>query len=267
MKKKTVVISFVLLFCIMLALPVHAAEHPSRVVDRADLLTQREETDLLNVLDEISERQQVDIVVVTVDSLNGKSAMAYADDFYDDNGYGFGADHDGILLLVSMEKRDYWITTTGYGISAFTDAGIDYMEEMFVPALSDGAYARAFETYAELCDDFLTQAKTGRPYDRGNLPKAPFNVFGSIVISLIVGFVIAFLVMNTMKNELKTVRAQVAANNYVKKNSLNVTVKRDLFLYSTMRRTPRPKNTSSGGGSRTHSSSSGRSHGGGGGKF
>ena len=98
-----------------------------RLVDDAGLLSDSEEEELLGELDEISERQEFDVAVVTVNSLEGKTAEAYADDFYDYHGYGFGTDHDGILLLVSMEARDWHITTTGYGITAFTDAGIEYI--------------------------------------------------------------------------------------------------------------------------------------------
>ena len=98
-------------------------QEKTRVVDMADLLSDSEESSLLFKLDEISERQQFDVVVVTVGSLDGKTPTAYADDFYDYNGYGFGAEYDGVLLLVSMEERDWRISTCGYGITALTDAG------------------------------------------------------------------------------------------------------------------------------------------------
>lgn len=52
-----------------------------RLVDRAVLLSELEEEELEARLDEISERQQADVVVVTVNSLDGKSAQDYADDF------------------------------------------------------------------------------------------------------------------------------------------------------------------------------------------
>ena len=56
-------------------------------MDNAGLLTDSEQSELLDKLDEISERQQVDIVVVTTDSLNGKTPEAYADDLYDNNSH------------------------------------------------------------------------------------------------------------------------------------------------------------------------------------
>ena len=239
----------------------------TRVVDMADLLDNSEEAALLSMLDEISIRQELDVVVVTVNTLDGKTPMDYADDFYDYNGYGFGENRDGVLLLVCMEDRDWRISTSGYGITVFTDAGIEYISEKFLPDLSDGNYADAFTTYAEHCDEFITQARTGEPYDTNNLPKEPFNVFTSLLISLAVGILVSLIVTGKMKGKLKTVRMQPAAEEYVRKGSMLVTESSDLFLYSHVDRRAKSKDDDSGGGSSTHTSSSGSSHGGGGGKF
>ncbi|MGN0307554.1 MAG: TPM domain-containing protein [Lachnospiraceae bacterium] len=240
---------------------------PSRLVDMADLLSESEEKELLSQLNEISERQKLDTVVVTVNTLDGKTPMEYADDFYDYNGYGFGEENDGILLLVSMEDRDWWISTTGYGITVFTDAGIDYIAESFLPKLSDGDYATAFMTYAQLCDEFITQAKNGPSYDNGNLPKIPFDFGLNLIIAIVVGLVVAFITTSIMKGQLKSVRFKATATDYLKRDSMKITQSKDLFLYKNVSRSERPKESSSSGGSSTHTSSSGSSHGGGGGKF
>lgn len=251
----------------------------SRVVDRAGLLNAVEEVVLLRNLDEISQRQQLDVVVVTVDSLDGRTAMAYADDFFDYNGYGFGADHDGILLLVSMEERDWWISTCGYGITAFTDAGLEYISDRVVPALSEGKYAKAFEIFGEQCDAFITQARTGEPYDVGNMPKDPFRFGRCLLISVLIGLFTAGCVVWGLKSQLKTVHAQAGAKNYSVHGRPQLTTNKDTYLYSTMSSRPKPKPSESSGrsgssfgggfsgGSSIHRSSSGRSHGGRGGKF
>ena len=102
-----------------------------RLVDSSNLLSSSEQTDLVKKLDEISERQKFDVAIVTVDSLDGKTTEAYADDFYDYNGYGQGVNKDGVLLLVSKEmdiQGSYrHITTTGYGKTAFTDDGLQWI--------------------------------------------------------------------------------------------------------------------------------------------
>lgn len=270
MKKKllAIMISFVLCLCGTVSAFAENegfADEYERVQDLAELLSDSEETALTAKLDEISERQKMDIIVLTTDTLEGSTPRDFADDIYDYANFGYGANRDGLLLLISTEDNDWYISTCGYGITAFTDAGIEYIGEQMKEDLSGGNFAEAFNTYAQLCDDFITQARTGAPYDIGNLPREPLPLIW-IPISLAIGICLSFLIIGTMKAKLKTVRFQAAARNYIKNGSLNITESRDLFLYNTVTRTERPKNNSSGGSS-THTSSSGTTHGGGGGKF
>jgi len=249
-----------ILFLTLCLLTVTVSASSSLLVDEAGLLTGSEAASLERQLTEISNRQGVDIVIVTVDSTGGASTMDYADDYFDYGGYRT----DGILLLVSMEDRDWWISTTGYGITAITDAGLDYISDRFVSYLTDGEYAQAFREFATLCDEFITQAKTGDPYDSHNLPKDPFNFLINLLIALAIGLVAALIFTGSMKAKLKTVRQQPKADAYLKPGSLALTQSRDLYLYTHTDRREKPQ---SGGGSSTHTSSSGTSHGGGGGKF
>lgn len=257
MKKLT---SILLALCLMAALSFQVLAATPRLTDNAGLLTSGEEATLEQKLNEISNRQGLDIVVVTVASTDGAEPMDFADNWFDYNDYRA----DGILLLVSMESSDWHISTTGYGITAVTDAGLKYMSGKFVPLLSDGNYAEAFDTFADLCDSFITQAKTGDPYDSHNLPKEPFNFVMSLLICLAIGFIVALIYTGKLKSELITVRKQVKADSYVTPGSLQLTGSRDLFLYTQVTKTERPQ---SGSGSSTHTSSSGTTHGGGGGKF
>lgn len=265
-KKRIITLILALMLFATAVFPAFAADLP-RLIDNAELLSQTQQSKLLSKLDEISERQQADIVIVTVDSIGDYTPQEYADDFYDYYGYGYGDNKDGVLLLVNMGERDWYISTTGYGITAITDAGLDYISDKFVSKLSDGDYDKAFMTYAKLCDKFFTQAKTGKPYDVGNMPKEPFDIVMSLIISLAIGLAVAFIATGIMKSKLKTVRYQSAAGNYVRANSMNVTTNSDLFLYTHIDRHEKPQNNSSSGGSSTHTSSSGSTHGGGGGKF
>lgn len=238
-----------------------------RLVDNADLLDEEEETLLLGKLDEVSLRQQFDVVVVTASTIDGKSPMAYADDFFDYNGYGLGVDRDGALLLLSMEDRDWWISTRGYGITALTDFGIEKIgEDMIDNGLSDGDYYDAFVTFVKDCDSYVTQAKNGSPVDVGTY-KAPFDFAKRGLISIVVGLIVALIVGSSLKGKMKTVRSAGAAAAYTRPGSLVVRDQSDVFLYNNVTRTAKPQETRSGGGSSTHTSSSGASHGGGGGKF
>lgn len=254
------------------AVMAEAADDILRIADWAELLSESEEAELSDRLDEISERQKLDIVIVTLESLEGADIVAYADDFFDYNGYGFGEKKDGVIFLMSMEERDWCISTSGYGITAFTDAGQEYLSEKMVPYLSDGAYAEAFQIFAGQCDDYITQARAGTPYDVDNIPVEPFSPLGALLIAVVAGFVVSLIVTGIMRLSLHSVFSQTAADSYMKKDSLRLTKNYDLFLYKNVTRTERPKETStstsgSSGGSTTHISSSGNTHGGSKGKF
>ena len=252
-------ISFVAVFLVFvcLSLPVLAAG--SRLADEAELLSGTEYAAVEQRLDEISAQYGLDVVIVTTDTTGGRTPMEYADDYFDYHDYA----SDGVLLLVSMEEGNWWISTTGYGITAFTDAGIEYIGEKVVPYLSDGEYAQAFTLFADLCDQFLSQAETGDPFDTHNLPKEPFKPVRSAVIALVIGLAAAFFTTGSMKRKLKSVAQKTQANDYITPGSLQITRSRDFYLYAHLNRREKAQS----GGSSTHTSSSGTTHGGGGGKF
>ncbi len=270
MKKKKIVFSVVILLCLATVILAFATEPDEivdpycRVVDMADLLTDSEETALTEKLDEICARQQMDVVVATTKDLEDCLIADYADLLYEQYCFGYGTDRDGVMLLISMEDRDWYISVCGYGITAFTEAEIEYIGNRLLSDLSNGNYAAAFTNYAELCDDFIAQARSGEPYDSGNLPCEPLSIVW-IPIAFVIGFVIAKIVVGSMKSELKTIRKQTTADSYIKSGSMNISDSRDLFLYRTVTRNEKQKTASSE--SCTHTSSSGTTHGGGGGKF
>lgn len=274
MKKNTLITILTLFLCLFMVIPVLAegenaedgfADEYYRLMDMASLLSDEDVASLTARLNELSLRQKMDVVVATTNTLDGKSVVEYADDLYDYCSFGYGANRDGLILVISMEDNDWYISTCGYGITAFTDAGIKYIGEQIVPYLSDRDFVGAFETYITLCDEFITQARTDKPYDIGNLPREPMSP-GWILACLIISFMLSCITVGKMKAKLTTVRAQAAANSYMKDGSMNITDSREMFLYKNVTRTKRSSESSSGGSS-THTSSSGTSHGGGGGSF
>lgn len=278
-KKKIWCCLFSLLWMFVLIFPVMASEIPDipterqkpLLVDEAGLLSEEESSTLINMLEEISQRQKNEVAVVTVNSLEGKTAEAYADDYYDYNGYGYGEKDDGLLLLVSMGEREWAVTTYGYCHTvAFTDAGLDYISSEFRRKLSSGEYAKAFDCFADLCDDFLTQAATGEPYDVDNMPKGKVSPFW-LYTDLVVAFFISFGIVKGKSRNLKSVKKQESAKAYERRGSLSLRRSTDSFVNRivTQKTIRNEKNSSSGssGGSSSHISSSGRSHGGTSGKF
>ncbi len=256
-----------------------------RVVDRADLLGDYEEEDLSAELDEISVRQQADLVVVTVDSLEGASAADYADDFYDNNGFGQGSGKDGILFLIDMDNRELYVSTCGKAIRIFTDDRIETMLDHVYEGASQGDY--------EACvDSFLSDVKS---YCRAGIPGNQYNYdtdtgkisryrsirwYEALMAFGISGFVAGSVCLTVKRRySMEEDRNQVRNLNmaYRAEARFRYDGQEDRLVnqFVTSRVIPRSTGTSNhGGGSRsssgrssTHRSSSGRSHGGGGRKF
>ena len=110
------------------------------VVDDANLLSSQEETKLRIDLENFKNEYNMDAVIVTSNNLNGKSQQDYADDYFDYNGYGVGKEKSGLLLLIDMENRNIWISTSGEAIKYFTDNRIDNIVEDITSYLKNGDY-------------------------------------------------------------------------------------------------------------------------------
>ncbi len=278
MKKRVITLALAVLLCFVSVIPAFAengfADEYYRVIDKPIILSQPDRVALLEKLDEISIRQKMDVVVMITKSLDGDTIEEYADDAYDVRSYGYGENRDGVLLLIDMETKSWHITTCGYGETAFTASGIKHIGEQMMPYLSDEDYAGAFNVYAEKCDEFITLARNGTPFDLGEdsqgssdsseEAKKPLSLVW-IPVSIVIGIVVAFFVVKGMKNDLKSVKKKKEANSYVRNGSMVLTENYDTFLYSEVTKTEIQKQNNSG--SSTHTSSSGTSHGGGGGSF
>ena len=148
-KMRLVILMLILNLAVTVCMPgmqTNAAgeARPDLLVDAEDLLDETEEEIVRELLNEVSDRHNMDVVIVTAADFGGRTSTQYADDFFDYQGYGRGSNYDGILLLVSEGMREWAISTCGYGIYAFTDAGQSYMTDSFVYYLSDGDYYLGF---------------------------------------------------------------------------------------------------------------------------
>lgn len=268
MTKKIISVLFAIVLCFCTALPALAADDESvetgftgeynRVQDLADVLSQEDYDRISDLYDEIAERQHIDIVFCITNNLNGATPKDYAIAFYEKFDFGYGDEKDGIILLLSLDSRDWRIETRGRAIKIFNDSEIQSIGSRLKLDLTNNNYAAAAENFADICDEDITayNERTG-----GVLPPPLW-----IAVAIVAGIVVAFVIVRSMKSKLKTVKMQAAAGSYLKSGSLNITQSNDIFLYSNVTRTAKPKESSSSGSS-THTSSSGNTYGGGGGKF
>jgi uncharacterized protein len=257
MKTKLYTLSILFLF-----ISVHAFSL-DRIVDNADLLSVSEKNDLSSLLDSIATTFNFDLVIVTEKSIGNKSPMEYADDFFDDGGYGMGNGRDGCIFLRVMGSRDYGFSTSGRGIIILNPSAFNKLESDTGKYLGKDDYYAAFRAFIMAWDKFLKLDAKGRSYNffyRYNLVL--------MIIAWLVAFVIGLIVVSTWKHGMNKALPKTQAASYIIPESLNFATKKDSFLFSKVEKTKRETQSSaSASGSRSaHISSSGRIHGGGGGK-
>ena len=288
MKKLTSVLLVLLLLASLCVCAAAAGSDTPLIVDNAGVLNSEQVDDLTQTASDLRDLYEMDVVIVVVTDLDGKSAQTYADDYYDYNGYGIGDDYSGMLLLIATESRDWWISTCGEAIYVLTDYGIESIFSDFSGYLSVNDYYHAFETYLDCLPEYFDAYYSGEPIDgfSGNYSGPgsytpgdaddtvyyeddSFGIF-EILFSLVAGCVVSGIAVLIMSAQMNTKLPQNSARNYLNQSSYQLHGHSDMFLYSNVTKVRRESSSSSGsgsGGSSTHRSSSGRSHGGGGGKF
>lgn len=237
-------------------LTVRAAEQ--RVYDDAGLFTAEEVQKIEEKIESLKERIPYDVVIVTTDNAGGKDAMTYADDFYDDNGFGTGDDKSGVLLLIDMDNREIWISTCGEMIYILTDERIDKILDKVYIGVSAQDYNNAVRRFLNQTEDYVNP-----------LPKAlATGFFTGLVISGITCLII-----------VRRYRGKRTKEEYIyqREGDMRLVRQDDQFLNSVVthrkipKDPPQSQSRNSGGrslgGSSTHVSNSGRTHGGGGRKF
>lgn len=279
-----------------MSLTIDNVEPSRNIVDMANILNSEQTSQLEQKITQVINNCQMDVVILTTCLNNGKSMVDFADDYYDENDYGIDLRKSGLILVLSLQDNEWYISTSGAAIDTFSDWGIEYLGKVMKPSLVDRNFYQAFEDFVSYTEKFNVQAVTDKPYDRYNQgdlpnldvdeevvfdnqdnsePKTKMDSNKRILISLGAGLIIGFIISFIRMGKLNTKKSVKNANEYVKENSFKLTKSNDLYLYQTVTKRARPKyednnhSTSSyhKTTSSTHRSSSGRTHGGGGGKF
>lgn len=266
--KKYISIMFALVLTMSLSITAFAAGGSPKIIDNADLLTSSEETTLEEMAEDLADEYDMDVVILVEESIWPNDVTTYADDYFDNNGYGIGSEYSGVLLLLDMDSREWAISTCGDCIEALTDYGQEQIMDDVLDYLSDDEYYDGFYAYLKLLDKHFEAYENGEPIDVYNNEDKP-SLVSIISAAIIFGCVVGGFTVLLLRSKMKTVKPQRGAQSYVRQGSFTLTKQKDTFLYTNTTRTRKQSSSSSGsrGGSSTHRSSSGRSHGGSRGRF
>lgn len=280
MKRLFSVVIAVLLFSAALTVPVSAetlGEGSARVFDYAGLMSESEIAGLEEMISGLRTAYNMDFVVLTSNDAPAGGSMAYADDFYDYNGFGTGAEWDGFLYFIDMNNRVPTISTCGLMIRYVTDSRLSALLDTAYTYLAEGQYASSASVTLSQLEGYIREGIPSDQYnydDQGNTdyyydtePAVRALSGGEFIASLVIGLVCALILFGSVKYRYglkgSTYRYNINANT-----SVNITGATDVYLRTDVVRVLKQRSSGGGGGSgsRTHTSSSGRSHGGGSGR-
>lgn len=277
MRKNLKLFAVCALMLFTFTLPAFAlGEGGERVFDYADLLTPEQEAHLQTEIENLVSNGDIDfdVVILTTNDTEGKTTREYADDFFDYNAFGIGSNNNGALLLVDMNARTVYISTTGSAIDYLTDARIELALDDIFLYLPDGDYFNSALSFLRSCASFTAKGVPEGQYQYDEetgqvVARYKSLTTDEIIFALVIGCIgggIALLIV------LARYRGKVRGATYPLSERGRLTLHRqnDVFMgrHVRQRHIPPPSsNTGGGGGSSVHMGSSGTSHGGGGRSF
>lgn len=156
------------------------------VYDYAKLLNAAEKTALEDKLIKYSDSTSTQIVVVTVETINGESIGILTPKWSHEWGIGQAKEDNGVFILLAKKERKIWISA-GYGVEDRITAGIggEITRNIITPEFKTGNYYKGLDKGADAIFEVLKGKYKGER-KKGNEKKLPILPIIIIVIILLV---------------------------------------------------------------------------------
>lgn len=219
-------------------------EEMSWVQDDYDLLTYEEWDTLNQELSDIYEKYHYDAVLWISTDTDIEDVRKHAAEFMQEKEIGYGDSHEGMCIFNQPDTRDIAIVFRGDTQKLFPDNVQEIMIDKCKTKLKEDDMVGGYQS---LINDLATglervqEGKKVRPMDIDGSPLSsdlPFYLLLSFVIMAIPTLIMTLHQVHKMKTKVP----QPNANAYETGKGLKITEKQDMFLYSTISQTAKPKN-------------------------
>lgn len=219
-------------------------EEMSWVQDDYDLLTYEEWDTLNQELSDIYEKYHYDAVLWISTDTDIEDVRKHVAEFMQEKEIGYGDSHEGMCIFNQPDTRDIAIVFRGDTQKLFPDNVQEIMIDKCKTKLKEDDMVGGYQS---LIDDLATglervqEGKKVRPMDIDGSPLSadlPFYLLLSFVIMAIPTLIMTLYQVHKMKTKVP----QPNANAYETGKGLKITEKQDMFLYSTISQTAKPKN-------------------------
>lgn len=166
------------------------------VYDYAKLLSDSEKSSLEEKLIKYSDSTTTQIVIATVETINGEDIGILTPKWAHEWGIGQSKEDNGVFILLAKEERKIWISP-GYGLEDKLTAGIngEIIRNVIIPEFKAGSYYNGLDKGTdELIKVFAGKYKGERISDDDD------GILGALLIFIIVFVVIIFLASKNKKN-------------------------------------------------------------------
>ena len=231
------------------------------VFDEYGLLSGEEKEELNQELADIYEEYEYDAILLISQDIESDDARQYAAKFMQDNEIGYGDTHEGMCIFNQPDKRNITIVFRGDTQNDFTETIQDLMLDNCQEKLKEGDMIGGYKSLISNLKKGLarvTQGKKIRPLDVSD-SSLPEEALIWLIISFAVMAIPTLIMTLFQVHKMKTRVPQPNANAYEGEGGLRLTEERDMFLYSTVSRTEKPKDKDNDSGSSGSFTSGGES--------
>jgi len=247
-----------------------------KIYDYSDILTEEEEKEIKELIDEYIRTTNMDMVLVTIDMEGYTSDGAYdnyAANFYDYNDFGLNIeDYSGVLLLRDSNQYNPY-----YNVYMFGKAQLYYdferSEEMLDAIYSSFVNKNYLSGYKQFINMYTNYYNQGIPESNSNVSLDENGMMyikyePPIMLAILISTIVTVIVGVILVKKNKMIKKATHAHDYLNRNSIKYYKDSKILVSTNTTRHYNPPSSSSsggggGGGSIRGSSGGGHSSGGG----
>ncbi|MGP8330378.1 MAG: TPM domain-containing protein [Methanosarcinaceae archaeon] len=191
----------ILIFCASTAAAVDYPQVIGFVTDSAEMIDPDYEAKITELSSKIERETTVEIVVVTVESLEGESREMYAVKLFEQAGIGKEDKDNGLLILVAEQEREYRFEV-GYGLEGvITDSmKVNIGDRIITPNFKNGEYGKGIYESIVVIEKFL-EGDDVVISEYNTEPGGPSG--GNVFLLLLIGFILIIVFSSLTSNTQK----------------------------------------------------------------
>ena len=238
----------IVLFVIAASFSVTFASMPARMIDaevfdNSQTLSKSEIQTLTNKIQTVQQKHQVKIGIEFLKSIGNANIANAAHELL--NRHYDGSANGGIIFVVVMDSRNWYVATDSRMDMLIPNA--KDIGNKLIDNLREGDYFGACSNYIDAVDSSLNYyEQKGVAYNSDD----EFNIMAAMA-AVILGIVFGFMVRSWLIGSMSNVHHEIAATDYLKRETVKFSKQRDTYLYTNTERRPKASNNSHNSGGRS----------------